>query len=708
MRNPSQLTTLCVLALGAWLGPQVATGPHLFDAGELAEASVMLGGSHPPGQPLHAILSHAFLWIPLGSMAARLSLFSLMTTLCAALAMAALTEELLAASRIDGWIRELAKAAAALSLVLADPVLRQALRIEVYGLSLLLTLASIALLMRWARLAQARYLLAAAFCAGLCASAHPPQAASAVLVGLALVAVRPKLLTRKPSALVLAALFCVLGLAPYAYLFVRGLAHAPMWGTPTTLAGLLEYVTARAYAQNVVYGSADQSLLQNALAYGRYVVLATYGLPLVGTAILFAMRPVHAWLPRGLALAVLAVLTAVSLQPLQENVPDHVAYASPMLGIVLALAAAGFASLGVFGGNASSRRPQAWLGVAALVCLPLASAAHARTANTLRADLPLLETLTHALVETPPPRALVVATTDFTGASWMMSRAIDRTRPDVALFVAGLSTSSWQWRSLSTHPAFDGKPHRGPGRDGHERYLHGAISYALERVPVVLERDTALINTGAVVGGYALLEARSTLSAMERPRALTRSIGERLERMIAAALVASPGGDSDAASAIARDHFIQRAERLLRTGQSKLALHALRSALPLIPERERALIAIDRELPVRSPPVIAEPHAFLVSQEHAVRIAAAALWALGKPEAALALLEAQTARGDARGVLQLCALQASIQAHSAALACLENFQSLAPALAAEAHPLLTALHRSHAQPSTQPDQAPTP
>jgi hypothetical protein len=170
------LTTIAVLVLAAVLAPAVATGPHLFDAGELAEPSVLLGGSHPPGQPVHAIASHPFLWIPLGTMAARLALFSLYMTLAAAVALAALIDELCEALGVPASAqRELAKGAAAMSLVLADPVLRQALRVEVYGLALALALSSIALLVRWARLGHARHLVAAALFAGLCAATHPPS-----------------------------------------------------------------------------------------------------------------------------------------------------------------------------------------------------------------------------------------------------------------------------------------------------------------------------------------------------------------------------------------------------------------------------------------------------------------------------------------------------------------------------------------------------
>ena len=41
----------------AWVS---ATGFQLWDAGELSAAAWRLGGSHSPGQPLHALMGHLF------------------------------------------------------------------------------------------------------------------------------------------------------------------------------------------------------------------------------------------------------------------------------------------------------------------------------------------------------------------------------------------------------------------------------------------------------------------------------------------------------------------------------------------------------------------------------------------------------------------------------------------------------------------------
>ncbi len=54
------------------LAPSVVGG----DSGELITAAVTLGVPHPPGYPLYCLLAHLFTWLPVGTMAYRVNLFS--------------------------------------------------------------------------------------------------------------------------------------------------------------------------------------------------------------------------------------------------------------------------------------------------------------------------------------------------------------------------------------------------------------------------------------------------------------------------------------------------------------------------------------------------------------------------------------------------------------------------------------------------------
>ncbi|MCA9529422.1 MAG: DUF2723 domain-containing protein, partial [Myxococcales bacterium] len=64
----------------------VGAGYQLYDAGELTAAAFELGGSHPPGQPLHALVAHVLGLLPLGPYVFRVALLSVAgETLAAAL-----------------------------------------------------------------------------------------------------------------------------------------------------------------------------------------------------------------------------------------------------------------------------------------------------------------------------------------------------------------------------------------------------------------------------------------------------------------------------------------------------------------------------------------------------------------------------------------------------------------------------------------------
>jgi len=679
-------TPLVLLAGAASAPAWLAAGPHLYDSGELVAACVELGGSHPPGQPLHALLAHAFARLPLGPIPARIALFSSACVLLAAFLLSRYTRALGRALGADTRAAELAAAAAAAAFVLAPPVLRQALRVEVYGLALCFTLWSALHLLRWARGLGTGQLWFAAFAAGVASAAHPPHALAAVLAGLGFVLARPALLRQRPVfALGPAALLACLGACAYAYLPVRSVAGAAMWGDPTSPAGFFAYVSAKAYAHNL---SAEARLLPREIyEYAGHLLRVTAGLPLLAAlAALLLRAPGDRPLASGALLASALALLAACIQPFEEKNPDNVAYLGPALALLLAAGAAALATV-------SATRPRArGAALAALLALPLAPALQRELPAIVRTDLPVLETLAGSLADTPPPRALVVTTSDFAAASMMQAKVVDGARPDTALFIAGLATSSWHWRTLARHPAFDGRPRRAPGADAHAQYLLGAILTGVPRIPVVLERDLPGGMPPATAGGpYALLDTHAPAGVA--PGWLDGGLGERLDPVIAREARRGPGGDHEAGSAVVRDYQVQRARRLLRAERDAAALAALRAALWVLPERERRELVLGPTSPpaIALPPTVEDPNAFLLSVEDTVRVAAAASWALGRADAATRLLAAQAQRGDARALLQLAWLQFAGGEPAAARRSLDLFVRQAPQLAAEAAPLVRAL-----------------
>src|SRR5262245_26746812 len=105
---------------------------YWFDSPEFAYAAVRLEVSHPPGQPLHALLGHLFARLPLVDAAFRVNLLSVAAAAaCAALVTRAAV--LLGAS-------PLIAAAAGLLLNLCPTFVREGSRAEVYALMLAMML----------------------------------------------------------------------------------------------------------------------------------------------------------------------------------------------------------------------------------------------------------------------------------------------------------------------------------------------------------------------------------------------------------------------------------------------------------------------------------------------------------------------------------------------------------------------------------------
>lgn len=672
-------------AAAALFGVCVAAGPHLFDAGELAAAAADLGGSHPPGQPLHALLGYAVALVPLGPIPARLALLSAVCALAAGWVVARICGELCDELELHRGVRAIAQVVAVFAVLGAPPVLRQALRIEVYTLALLLFLLSARELLGWARSARAAPLAAAALFAGLAACVHPPHALAAALTGACLGSLQlRRLLLQRPRAVPLAFAFGLLGLLTLVYLPVRARAGASMWGDPQTIAGFWRYVSGQAFFGKM----ADADRLSIIAGYAGYLLRITLGVPFVGALLLLSPRVARSSrVVHGFVLAAGAALIAACLAPLEERNPDNVAYLAPALSLAILLGCTGFAA--VFRASDRSWRLMAAACGLAFVMLPPLSSAGSRAA--LRSDLPALETLEGILVEAPPPRAFVVSTTDFVGAGWMQTQSIDRARPDVAPFVSGLSTSSWQWARLARHPGLDPRPRRAPGRDAHDSYTRGAILSALPRVPVLLENDLPGMRASAIAGAYALVDPRHPPDA-ERQR---RSMAERWLATLERDARRGPSGDSGAADAIVRKVFHQRSQRLFALLRSGEALAGAAQALWDLPPGERALVRVPPGAsPVAPMPLVAvDPRAFLVSREDSVRLAAAELWALAAREPARQLLARQAERGDPRALLQLAQLQAFDGDGQAALRSLQDFDVAAPELQSEGLALRAALAR---------------
>lgn len=325
---------------------------HWLDSSALTAAAFQLAGAHPPGEAAYILLTHPFTRLPLGDIAQRASLASAL-----ALAGAGAVQFMLAAwllrtgstrvghrqadagtrpDRLRSWGLPLLMA---LAPCLSWPLWIQAVRAEVYALSLLLTLGMIGCGARaglipggvafWKDTAHprtsnidVRWLLVAALLGGLNLGVHPLLAGLAgIPLALALLLALPK--TLYPArTLVLATLAGTLGYSSNLFLVLRAIANPEVgWGDATTLQGFLDLLLARTFQQNFSPFTSDV-LLQN-LHLMLEVMAGTAGPLLLALAGLGAALTL--WRSPSMAAFVLGLLGCNLLSVVLQNkvLPDN-------------------------------------------------------------------------------------------------------------------------------------------------------------------------------------------------------------------------------------------------------------------------------------------------------------------------------------------------------------------------------------------------
>lgn len=682
----SRYTTHVLAGLGAFafLVWHLVWGPHLYDAGELVAAASVLGGSHPPGQPLHALLAQLLSRIPLGSLAYRISLLSLISELGAAWLVGLITRDLAYAWNPKPYrLKELTPFIAALAAFLSPPMFRQTLRPEVYGLALGLCLFSMRefLQLALATSEPMRALRKAFLGAGLCAAVHPPHAMACVLFGaITLVLIRPKgWLTFR--SVVLGVTIISVGLSAYALLPLRANAGAPMWGTPTIWSGFWDYIRGAAYRKNLLRESS--SLFRITLDVGQYLLLQTaFVLPLalawMGQRIIQEREHRKSLLV--MALGVCAAAVAACLQPLEVRNPDNLAYVAPALCLLLALTTSSLIS-------AEDSRIRAMFAMGAFALILANPFADRELETTLHTHSNALESLSNHFVNMPPARSLAIVDTDFVAASWMMAQQTEGARPDVAVLVSGLATSSWHWKSLRHHPLFRTIPPPADGPTRYAAYVNGARRAALARVSILSEVTDQVAAAGTLAGAYLwVLPHNAGLAYTRQERELLWSSEEHLHHT--EELWQNEYMPHAEANSIFRHLEISRARLKIARASLESALQSYQMAAYPLPARQRALFAISAPQKKHpQAPLVRDYSVFLASQEDAVREAAIQLWSWGAVDQAQRLLYQQLERGDARSLLQLAWLYAVRGDKTRAKAAHQAFLTKAPTLHEEARPL---------------------
>ena len=217
------------------------------DSPEFINTAYSLGISHPAGFPTYNLLVKSFAFLPLGSIAFKVNLFSLVFA-CLTLAFLYLLIniflELLFGSEKIGILVGLFPV---LILAFSESFWYHALVAEVYSLHAFFTCLIFYLLLQWKRKDDVRFLYASAFIYGLSAGNHATVAFYLPAIVMLYFAWERK---ARLKNLFVSSLVFLIGFSVYLYLPIRSLAEPTIdWGNPETFQGFLYQITDRHHAE---------------------------------------------------------------------------------------------------------------------------------------------------------------------------------------------------------------------------------------------------------------------------------------------------------------------------------------------------------------------------------------------------------------------------------------------------------------------------
>ncbi len=459
---------LAGLALyGATVAPTVLPA----DSGEFALVAAVLGIAHPPGYPLYTLLGKLATLLPLGEVALRLNLLSVLfgamtlagVAICVRAASqggasraAATDEPIGAASRSPSDGRSVGTAPgacmrthvcaghpripahgghsartsawggalAALSLAFSPTFWSQATTANIRSLTALFTALGLLLLARWGQKPTPGRLAAFALAFGLAVGHHSSLALLALPVAAYVLIVEPRLLLSPRRWL--PALGAFLGsFAVLLYLPLRSAMGPAFDPVPVdSLARFFEHVLATGFRGDMLYFVTLPQLLERARIYLQIVQLQ------FGPVLPWAMALALAWVLRAnwrLGLLLGGVWLVNTASALTYRAPQTVEYLLPSYVAMCACLGCGLA-LGL------GRLPR-WGSAALLACLSIAIAWNGLAAwpefRALHQDRDARE-YAEAILHQAPPDALVLANWHWATPLWYLQQ-IEGLRPDVSV-----------------------------------------------------------------------------------------------------------------------------------------------------------------------------------------------------------------------------------------------------------------------------------
>ena len=225
-------------------------GVSVGDWAEMQFIPAQLGVPHPTGYPLYVLAGKLFSLLPVGSVAFRAGLLSVVA------ASAAVAVAVLIASRLGA--RPVIAAAAGLALAFTGTLWLEATFPEMNGLHLLLVALVVHRAVLWHAARRDRDLLLGALFCGLALSNHLLAATTVPIVILFVLWDARRRLLERPVLLLQAGLLLAVGISPYLFIPLRALAGPPeVYASLATPEGLVGLVTGADFRHNMHFFSGE-------------------------------------------------------------------------------------------------------------------------------------------------------------------------------------------------------------------------------------------------------------------------------------------------------------------------------------------------------------------------------------------------------------------------------------------------------------------
>jgi hypothetical protein len=426
------ITGILGIAYGSTLAPSITWANGGADSGDFVAAAATLGIAHPTGYPTYLLLVHAFQQIPLGDLAYRANLCSLVMAVLAALGV------YLVVLRHSGgaWHGRLAAVTAALALGLSPLFWSQAVIAEVHTLHALFVILIIGFTLD-PQLAQARSLVLQAALVGLALGNHVTIALLALVWMVAVIKSAPNDRFRRLTTIAFG-LGC--GLLVYLYLPIRAQAQPPInWGSPHDWQNFWWVVAAHPY-HDLAFGLPTQAIPARIAAWAVLLIqqFGWIGIVVGFIGLIYSTPFKNAWL---------LILTAFgySIFAITYNTADSNAYLLPAYCIFAIYIGLGAAYISKF--VELRRRFLGALVFVALLGVVLYQATTAAPRIDASRDRRATE-FAHRVLGSAPQGAIIVTTSDRdTFPLWYYHYALGA-RPDVLVIAEPLLGFQWYRENL--------------------------------------------------------------------------------------------------------------------------------------------------------------------------------------------------------------------------------------------------------------------